>query len=47
MAGKLNGTLFSQFLHFSGRDRDINPGITQSHLKLQYHAKNNVLNHND
>lgn len=44
MAGKPGRALFSQFLQFSGRDRDINPGITQPHLKLQYHVKNNVLN---
>lgn len=40
MASKLGKALGLQLLHFSGRDRDINPRITQ----LCYHAKDNVLN---
>ena len=44
MVGKWGRALFLRLSHFGGRDRDINPGITQLHLKLLYHAKINMLN---
>lgn len=41
---ELDRGLFLQFLYFDGGYRNINPDITQLHLKYHYHAKNSMLN---